>query len=138
MNLSKLENLAKIGELKKEPYNEQEYKGLLHSGKMRLKDALNKELSHESRFDLAYNAAHAFALAALRRHGYRPAEKKRYLVFQVLPHTLEIDDYAWRILDKCHRQRNLIEYEGFSDIDEQLLDELVATTKILSKQITSL
>lgn len=33
-------------------------------------------------FDLAYGAAHALCLAALRHHGYRPSQ--RYIVFQVL------------------------------------------------------
>lgn len=46
-------------------------------------------LAFESRFDLAYNAAHSFALAALRYHGYRT--DKRFVVFQVLPCTLNID-----------------------------------------------
>jgi hypothetical protein len=42
--------------------------------------------SLESRFDLAYGAAHALCLAALRHHGYRAS--KRYIVFQILPDTL--------------------------------------------------
>lgn len=46
----------------------------------------NATLAIESRFDLAYNAAHALALAALRARGYR--SDNRYVVFQALPHTL--------------------------------------------------
>jgi hypothetical protein len=60
--------------------------GLRASAERRLVDAERKELSFDSRFDLAYNAAHAFALIALRRMGYR--SDNRYLVFQVLPHTV--------------------------------------------------
>ena len=56
------------------------------SGENRLADAANPSLSLESRFDLAYNAAHALASAALRRLGYRA--ENRYVVFQALPHTL--------------------------------------------------
>lgn len=63
---SKLENLVKIGHLKSEPMNKSEFSGLLCSGKARLTDANNTSLSIESRFDLAYNAAHSLALAALR------------------------------------------------------------------------
>jgi hypothetical protein len=37
------------------------------SGLARLKDAANAGLLLEGRFDLAYNAAHALCLAALRR-----------------------------------------------------------------------
>ena len=51
----------------------------------RLVDAENSSLSYASRFDLAYNAAHGLALAALRACGYRT--DKRYLVFQCLIHT---------------------------------------------------
>lgn len=42
----------------------------------------------EASFDLADNAAHALCLAALRRHGSRG--ENRYIVFQVLPHTLPL------------------------------------------------
>ena len=38
---------------------------------LRLDDPARSALSLESRFDLAYNAAHALALAALRYYGYR-------------------------------------------------------------------
>ena len=47
---------------KAEPPDEKEFAGLVHSGRARLKDAENKTLALESRFDLAYNAAHALCL----------------------------------------------------------------------------
>ena len=83
-------NLAKIGSLKAEPPAQAEFDGLLRSGRTRLNDALNAANALESRFTLAYDAAHALALAALRWHGYR--SDKRYLVFQTLKHTLMIED----------------------------------------------
>ena len=86
MTSSELDNLVRIGGLKKEPGGPAEIEGLLLSGRERLTDAKNRELALESRFDLAYNAAHALALAALRKRGYR--SDNRYLVFQALPHTL--------------------------------------------------
>lgn len=55
MTSSHLDNLVKIGQLKTEPTNQTELEGLLRSGQVRLKDAHNKRLSTESRFDLAYN-----------------------------------------------------------------------------------
>jgi hypothetical protein len=82
-----LDNLSKIGKLKKEPPDQAELEGLLQAGRNKLKDARNASNAFESRFDLAYNAAHALSLAALRWHGYR--SENRYLVFQALPHTLE-------------------------------------------------
>ncbi|HVS14100.1 MAG TPA: hypothetical protein VMV46_09250 [Thermoanaerobaculia bacterium] len=72
--------------LKREPPAPSELEGLIASAVARLRDAENEDLSYDSRFDLAYNAAHALALAALRSHGYRA--DKRYLVFQALAHTL--------------------------------------------------
>jgi hypothetical protein len=80
MTSQKLNNLVKTGGLKAEPGSQPEFDGLLRSGRARLIDARNESLSIESRFDLAYNAAHALSLAALRWHGYR--SENRYLVFR--------------------------------------------------------
>ena len=44
----KLENLAKIGQLKAEPATEEEIAGLQQSGAVRLTDAKNEALSMES------------------------------------------------------------------------------------------
>jgi hypothetical protein len=52
-----------------------EFAGLKQSGLRRLVDAENPANSPESRFDLAYNAAHALSLAALRRAGYRSTNR---------------------------------------------------------------
>jgi hypothetical protein len=55
--------------LKDELFDKREFDGLVRSALNRLTDAKRTELSLERRFDLAYNAAHALSLAALRRHG---------------------------------------------------------------------
>ena len=110
----RLNNLVKIGYLKAEPSSEREVAGLIRSGLARLHDAKDKSLSIESRFDLAYNAAHALSHAALRWLGYRA--ESRYIVFQCLKHTLDIANEQWRILEQAHRKRNLAEYEGDLDI----------------------
>ena len=83
-----LDNLVKVGKLKEEPPTQVELDGFLHAGSAKLKDAENATLALESRFDLAYNAAHALALAALRFRGYR--SDNRYLVFQTLEHTVAL------------------------------------------------
>lgn len=136
MSLSNLENLVKTNKLKTEPFDQGEFDGLVKSGRARLKDAKLTALSHESRFDLAYNAAHALALAALRLHGYR-ADNNRYIVFQTLPHTLKLDASIWRVLDKCHHMRNIAEYEGYLEIDEQLLKELIDAAEAVNSAIKS-
>ncbi len=86
----KLDNLVKTGQLKVEDATPEEIAGLVRSGTARLKDSKNDSLNIESRFDPAYNAAHALSLAAPRYHGYRP--QSRYLVFQCLQHTLNLPD----------------------------------------------
>lgn len=81
---SPLDNMVGPGKmLSKEPADCREFQGLVHSGKVRLKDAANPENSLEGRFDLVYSAAHALCLAALRWHGYRPAN--RYIFALVRP-----------------------------------------------------
>jgi hypothetical protein len=110
-----------------------EVEGLKHSGLARLKDAKVESLSLESRFDLAYNAAHALCLAALRRQGYRAHH--RYIVFQVLPHTLGLGPEVWRVLDKCHNQRNLGEYEGLLEVDERLVVDLIAACEAVAVKL---
>lgn len=63
---SALDNLSGPGKpLSAEPANAGEIRGLMHSGLARLADAEQPVISLESRFDLAYNAAHALCLAAL-------------------------------------------------------------------------
>src|SRR3990167_3622387 len=135
-NLTELNNLVKTGQLKKEPKDKVEFAGLVRSGKNRLIDANKSGLALESRFDLAYNAAHSLALAALRWHGYRSTN--RYLVFQVLPYTLGVAPEVWRILAKCHDRRNLAEYEGHLEIDDRLLHELLEAAEILFKNVNAL
>lgn len=70
MTSPNLDNLVKTGSLKTEPPSQSEFNGLLRSAQARLTNARNAGLAIESRFDLAYNASHALALAALRWHGY--------------------------------------------------------------------
>ncbi|SRR5579883_1809951 len=136
MSLANLANLVKTNQLKIESFEQTEFNGLIKSGKISLKDANNTTLQLENRFLLAYKAAHSFALAALRWHGYRSTN--RYTVFQVLPNTLGVGMEVWRILAKCHALRNVAEYEGYFEIDEQLLGDLLTATHVLLERVTSL
>lgn len=126
---SALANLAQIGKLKAEPPDERECAGLFRSALVRLQDARQPVLSTESRFDLAYKAAHAAAHCELRLHGYR--SENRYLVFQCLEHTLGFTAKQWRLLDLAHKKRNLAEYEGDLDITDSFVAELVDQVALL-------
>jgi len=94
------------------------------------------QLSVEGRFDLAYNAAHAMCLAALRWHGYRSSN--RFIVFQVLPHTLELGPEVWRVLAKSHEIRNLGEYEGDMNVDERIVRDLIAACLRVASKLSEL
>jgi len=136
MTSTELENLARAGDLAKEPGNQKEFDGLVGSGRVWLRDARNTSNAPESRFELAYGAAHAFSLAALRWHGYR--SDNRFMVFQALPHTLGVASSDWRLLAKCHRQRNKTDYEGHFDVGERLLSDLLVVTERLGDAVARL
>jgi hypothetical protein len=134
---SPLENLCGPGQpLRREPADAKEIAGLERSGLRRLADAEKPANSLESRFDLAYNAAHALSLAALRRSGYRAAN--RYIVFQVLPHTLGVGPEVWRVLARCHDLRNRGEYEGDLYFDERLVTDLISACKTIAARLHKL
>lgn len=125
-----LDRLVEIGVLEREPPAKAEINGLIRSAHDRIVDASIPGLSLAGRFDLLYNAAHALALAALRSVGFRP-RGQRYVVFQVLEHTLGITQGTQRFLVHCHRVRNEMEYEGYSDPDETLVNGLASAANEL-------
>lgn len=133
---SAFENLCGPGKpLKAESPDATEIAGLLRSAHARLKDAARQDLALDSRFDLAYGAAHALCVAALRRCGYRASQ--RYIVFQLLPQTLGLGPEVWRVLSRCHELRNLAEYEGELQVTEELHEELMAICGRLVERIES-
>jgi hypothetical protein len=136
MTSDALANLVKIRKLKAEPSSPREFDGLVRSAVERATDARNASLALASRFTLAYDASHSLALAALRAHGFRSED--RYLVFQCLGHTLGWSPDQWRLLDYCHKKRNLAEYEGHLDVDDALISELMVLVDALLGQVPAL
>jgi len=122
--------------LRAEPPDSKEFAGLQRTGLARLKDAQRSGLALESQFDLAYNAAHALCLAALRWHGYRLGN--RFIVFQLLPHTLGLGPEVWRVLSKCHDARNLGEYEGMLEVDTRLVTDLITACQLVANKLSAL
>jgi hypothetical protein len=134
---SPFENLTGPGKpLRAEPPDSKEFAGLQRMGMARLQDAQKASLALESQFDLAYNAAHALCLAALRWHGYRSGN--RFIVFQLLPHTLGLGPEVWRVLSKCHDARNLGEYEGMLEVDSRLVTDLIAACQRVANKLSAL
>ena len=95
-----------------------------------------ENLSLDGRFDLAYNAAHAFSLAALRWHGYR--SENRFIVFQCLEHTVKLPPAEWRVLDQAHRKQNVAEYEGHLDVDKSLVEALIRVAREVARRVAEL
>jgi hypothetical protein len=136
MGKQELDNLVKIGKLKLEPAERTEFDGMVQSAQTRLTDAENESIDEESQFDLAYGAAHRLALAALRQQGYRSED--RITVFQTLVHTVGSSNADMQIFLRAHNERNLAEYEGRTEINAQLLKDLIRCAKTLQAAVTKL
>jgi hypothetical protein len=133
MSKAELDNLVKIGQLKIEPFSQSEFDAYIRSGKERLQDAASRGISPSGKFLLGYAAAYAFSLAALRRLGYRPAN--RYVVFQCLPHTLDAGVEIWRVLADAHDVRNGLEYEGSDEVTEDLTEQVMRCARVLGQML---
>lgn len=134
---SRLDRLCGAGgPLKQETASDGEVAGLRRSALARLEDSANAGLSVDSRFDLAYGAAHALCVAALRCKGYRATQ--RYVVFQVLEDTLGLGPEVWRVLSRCHDLRNLAEYEGELNVSLALVEELISICRVLLERLDEL
>jgi hypothetical protein len=128
-----LDNLVKARKLHRADPSAEEVSNLIRMGLAKLKDASHADISDYTKFEVAYNAAHALALAALWRAGYR--SDSRYLVFQCTQHTLGLEPENWRVLDRAHHKRNLAEYEGDVDIEELLIEALIRVAEIIAERV---
>ena len=133
MTLKNLDNLVKANQLTVEQQDKAEFIGLVQSARKRIADAGLENMSEEGKFLSAYGAAYSLSLAALRWHGFRP--KNRYIAFQCLQHTVGLSKEKCRVLDKCHKQRNLAEYEGHLELPDKLFDDLLRIAKELLKLV---
>jgi hypothetical protein len=57
------------------------------------------------------------------------------MIFQCLVYTTSLDKAKIRVFSTCHDRRNLAEYEGHMETDEQLLSELIENTIELVEQV---
>lgn len=136
MTLQNLQNLAKTGALQAEPRDQGEFDGLVRGARQSAADAGVPGISQAGQFTLAYGAAHAFAHAALRWHGFR--SDNRYLVFQCAKQTLGLSAAEVKTLADCHAKRNAAEYQGYLDISDALLKELLRLLPILDAKVQGL
>ena len=132
-----LENLAGTGQLISEPTSVEEISGFLMRAEQQLVDARTASLSAASRFSLAYDAAHAFALIALRVHGYRPGRGlgHRMVVFSTLVHTVASPAAECAALVRYHTKRNSSEYAGLVNASEAEARDLIEATRSLRDRV---
>ena len=131
-----LENLARAKQLNAEPPSAEQIGRLLASAEAQLRDSGNAALAAASRFMLAYNAAHALALAALRAAGYRPSSAgHRKIIFQVLATTAGAPPELWLALDKYHDRRNAAEYEGAPPPGAVEAEDIIKLTSELQRLV---
>lgn len=136
MAIDALDNLVRVGQLKSEAADHAEARRMVLLARTRWTDAQQGNVSIDGRFASVYGAAHAAALAALRLRGYR--SENRFMVFQCLSHTIGWSASRWRVLDVAHQKRNLAEYEGFLDIEESMVVELIDLVRELIADVEML
>src|SRR5215216_3622113 len=86
-----LENLARIGKLKRHAADKLEIARLLESAESAIRDASLAALSAASRLDLAYRAIMQASLVAMLASGFRPATSEgghHQLLVQALTKTV--------------------------------------------------
>lgn len=93
----------------------------------RLADASSTAISHDSRFDLAYEAILQLGLRALRANGYRPDSRGGHHVIALQSLTKSIDYPAEkvRLIDQFRRQRAISLYDDSFDPTDQELQTLL-------------
>lgn len=134
----RLGHLVERKQLHREPAAAEEVQGLLASASDFLRDASRPENSEATRFNVAYEAAHALGLAALRARDLRPAQGPghRAIVFAVLDATSRAPDGVCVPLMKAHEKRNKLTYDGLTTFSRVELAELVACVGQLMEIVT--
>lgn len=110
-----LENLLKIGQLKRHDTDATEIGRQLEAARRNVADAKVGEISVETRFDAAYKAIMQLSLAALMANGFRSDTNRpghHMTVLQTLPKTIGLANDRMTVLDALRRKRNLSEYTG--------------------------
>jgi hypothetical protein len=134
-----LENLLKIGQLKRHTTDRVEIDRLLAAARRNIADARVDSISTENRFDAAYKCIMQCALAALMANGFRPDTKvpgHHQTVLQSLPKTIGLPAARVAVLDALRNKRNLSDYTG-KDIDQASLATCVAEADSLLTELAT-
>ena len=129
---AELNNLVNLGKLQPQPPRKSEIDGILQRAAEFLEGAQNASGPLSVRFSLAYSAAHAIALGALRMAGYRPAY--RGVAFQCIVHVIPCSDDEAETLITAHEIRNNVEYDGLPDPHPGFVEDLLKVTRMIQDQ----
>ncbi len=134
-----LENLLKIGQLKRHATDAAEIERLREAARRNLADARVAAISVETRFDAAYKAIVQVSLAALMANGFRPDTNRpghHMTLVQSLTKTIGLGGDRVTILDTLRRKRNLADYTG-EDIDESSMRHCLHEAEQLLTEVTT-
>ncbi len=130
---AELASLVKSGRLKRERTSPEEIRSYLQHAAQSLADANVPGVSASGRFEFAYTAAHALALAALRVQDVRPGAGPghRAIAFVMLTQTIAIPESAASSLNRYHTKRNKSEYGDWVVVtDSEARDLLILATDL--------
>ena len=134
-----LDNLLRIGQLKRHATDRVEIGNLLAAARRNLGDAQAENISTENRFDAAYKCIMQSALSALMANGFRPDTKvpgHHQTVIQTLPKTLGLPGARVAVLDALRNKRNLSDYTG-KDIDPASLATCIEEAERLLGEVAA-
>ncbi|MBA4392183.1 MAG: hypothetical protein C0407_01390 [Desulfobacca sp.] len=121
-----LSQWAENGWLRHHKTSPKEIENLLHIVYRDLSDAQG-EISTDSRFGIAYNAALKLCAILLNAEGYKPEKNLgHYRSIQALPLILgEFRKKDTVYLDACRSRRNTLEFDYIGGVTEEDLEELI-------------
>lgn len=113
-------------------------KRLLQAARRNIADSNIKELSDESRFDIAYKAIMQLANAALQANGYRTRTSvlgHHQTMIQSLVKTIGLPGSEMTVLDALRKQRNVADYSG-DTVPESAVRECVTRAESLMDKVS--
>jgi len=131
-----LENWLKAGLLHKHETSPDEIKNLLGIVNRDLHDSGITEVSSDTRFKSAYNAALQASLIALYAEGFKPVRDRTHLYgIESLRHTIEFSADDITELKKLQKKRHQTNYDFAGAISPQEADRMTKLAEIISNKV---
>ena len=133
-----LQNWLSNDWLKQHSTSKQEITNLLNIVNRDLQD-VKQNISSDSRFGLAYNAALTLCTILLYAEGYKATRAQHhYRTIQSLPQILGASKNSdAEYLNFCRSKRNTLDYDYAGDVTAQDADELIDFVKSFKQEVIS-